>query len=613
MNRMKKRIASILLATAFLLISTVSNVFAGSGDITLNSISDKNPGDSVTISGSSSLGEISIKIIAPNNTVLYFGIEKDTGFSQTIRLPADAQTGVYTVVAGRGTTTATTVFTVKTQGTAVPVTGVMLNTNSLSLYIGDSGQLYATVVPADASNQNVTWESSNNNIAAVDGTGKVTAVAAGTAAITAVTADGGKTAACTVTVIARSGSGSSGSGGSGTTQPTAPGADNGTITPNAVLNPATGYAEVKISAGDVVKAAETAVAGADGVRTIVVKVAKVEGAKGIAVAFIKNMLDKASLTQYIRVETELGTLRIPDTMLSNLDAAANATVQVEIAQADKSGLPEDIQAAIGDKPVVDLSLRVNGSTVAWSNESEPVTISMPYTPTAAELADPEHITVWYIDGAGNPAAVPTGRYDPSTGKVTFKTTHFSKYAAVFVKKTFNDIAGYAWAKKQIEVMASKGVINGTSADSFTPGSEIKRADFMLLLVKALGLSAKKDGNFADVSSNAYYADALATAKKLGIATGVGDNRFNPEAKISRQDMMTLIDRAMKAAKKEMTAGSSSDLSRYDDKSNVADYAAQSVSTLIRNGIVTGDGSNINPLGNATRAETAVLIYRIYNK
>ena len=81
----------------------------------------------------------------------------------------------------------------------VPVESVSLDKTSLGLTEGETAQLTATVEPEDASNKNVTWESSNTNVATVNN-GEVTAVSAGTATITVTTADGGKTDTCTVTV-----------------------------------------------------------------------------------------------------------------------------------------------------------------------------------------------------------------------------------------------------------------------------------------------------------------------------------------------------------------------------------------------------------------------------
>lgn len=105
-----------------------------------------------------------------------------------------------TVTTEDGKKTATCAITVKED--KVAVTGVKLNSTSLSLTEGDSYQLKATVSPINATNQNVTWKSSNSNVADVDQEGLVAAVKAGTATITVTTEDGNKTATCTVTVKA---------------------------------------------------------------------------------------------------------------------------------------------------------------------------------------------------------------------------------------------------------------------------------------------------------------------------------------------------------------------------------------------------------------------------
>jgi len=82
----------------------------------------------------------------------------------------------------------------------VPVTGVSLNVDELELEVGDTERLTATIAPADASNKNVTWESDDPDLATVDQSGNVLAIAAGTAIVTATTEDGGFTADCEVTV-----------------------------------------------------------------------------------------------------------------------------------------------------------------------------------------------------------------------------------------------------------------------------------------------------------------------------------------------------------------------------------------------------------------------------
>ena len=85
-------------------------------------------------------------------------------------------------------------------GQTVAVTGVSLSKTSLSLVEGGSETLTATVAPSNATNKSVSWKSSATDIVTVDGSGKVTAVKAGSATITVSTTDGGKTASCSVTV-----------------------------------------------------------------------------------------------------------------------------------------------------------------------------------------------------------------------------------------------------------------------------------------------------------------------------------------------------------------------------------------------------------------------------
>ena len=103
-----------------------------------------------------------------------------------------------TVTTEEGGKTATCQVTVKKK--VVPVTGVSLDKNYLTLMEEETAQLTATIAPADATNQNVTWTSDDTAVATVSETGVVTAVAQGAARITVTTEDGGKTASCRVTV-----------------------------------------------------------------------------------------------------------------------------------------------------------------------------------------------------------------------------------------------------------------------------------------------------------------------------------------------------------------------------------------------------------------------------
>ncbi len=119
-----------------------------------------------------------------------------------------SSTGLVTAVAeGNATITVTTedggytaTCSVEVTAATIAVTGVSVNPSSISLVEGNTQQLTATIAPNNATNQNVTWSSNDNNIATVSPTGLVTAVAAGNTTITVTTEDGGYTADCAITV-----------------------------------------------------------------------------------------------------------------------------------------------------------------------------------------------------------------------------------------------------------------------------------------------------------------------------------------------------------------------------------------------------------------------------
>ncbi|MBP5725152.1 MAG: Ig-like domain-containing protein [Bacteroidales bacterium] len=162
-----------------------------------------------------SLDKTTLTLTEGDNASLVATVAPDDASDKSVSWESSApaiatvdQTGkVSAVAAGSATITVKTTDGEKTatcevtvNAAVVAVTGVTLDKTTASMLVGgDDLQLTATVAPDDATNKNVTWTSSNDKIATVDQTGKVTAVAAGTATITVTTEDGGKTATCVVT------------------------------------------------------------------------------------------------------------------------------------------------------------------------------------------------------------------------------------------------------------------------------------------------------------------------------------------------------------------------------------------------------------------------------
>ena len=470
---------------------------------------------------------------------------------------------------------------------------------------------YAATVP-NSTGSIVVKATAEDTKATVSGTGEKLLSPGKNNIVITVRAEDGTIKTYTIIITRNENSGNnSGGGGSSGTPVTTPPTTQIENTPGTVQAPApvvnnAGVASTAIDADALTKALKES-------DTAKINVPKAEGASAYEAVLPATALVSENTSKKIEIATELGKVTVPGSMLTPSDAAGAQSVGITIAKADTDVFDTAVKSQIGKRPAVELIVSIDGRRITWSNPEAPVTVQIPYTPTAAELADPERIVVWYIDEAGKAVAVPTGKYDSETGNITFTSTHSGNYAVTYVKKNFDDIGKYSWASRAIEVLAAKGIINGTSETTFNPSADIRRADFIVLLVKALGLSAKPQGNFTDVSSSAYYADALATAKALGITAGVGNNNFNPNAKISREDMVVLAARAMEKAGKPLANASDSELEGYSDSAQISGYALNDVAALIKAGIIKGSGNTINPKRTATRAEAAVIIYNLYNR
>ena len=202
-------------------------------------------------------------------------------------------------------------------------------------------------------------------------------------------------------------------------------------------------------------------------------------------------------------------------------------------------------------------------------------------------------------GTTGAVTVPTATAEPST---------ISDNANNEKKQRFIDIDDVPWAQNAINTLADDGVISGTSANTYSPHLSIRRADFVMLLVKLYKLDTEITETFEDVTEDKYYYSDVSKAKSLGIISGIDETHFKPEDSISRQDMMIMTYRAlMKLNKVEEV--DEADITTFKDYKNISDYALAGVKYLVSAGVVHGDTDfNINPKANTTRAETAVFLF-----
>lgn len=177
------------------------------------------------------------------------------------------------------------------------------------------------------------------------------------------------------------------------------------------------------------------------------------------------------------------------------------------------------------------------------------------------------------------------------------------------EKTFYDLDGFEWAKDYINSLSSKKVINGFGDGTFKPGNKVTREEFVKMLVTAFDLEGDTDLKFKDVDSTHWAYEYIKKAVSAGVVNGISDTEFGINTAISRQDMAVMAYRAAKKVGKLNNI--EPDKNNFSDESDIADYAKDAIAYMKSAGIINGVGENMfNPLGTATRAETAVVISKI---
>jgi len=323
-----------------------------------------------------------------------------------------------------------------------------------------------------------------------------------------------------------------------------------------------------------------------------------------------SSLGTAKTEKALTFDTPSGSVSILDNMLSNLLVTNGKKAGIIIGQSDKANLTDAEKEAIGDRPLIQLTLTLDGKQTDWNNPAAPVTVTIPYKPTAEELKNPESILVWYLDGSGRPVCIPNGHYDSDTGTVTFNTTHFSKYAVGYNPATFKDVAEGAWYHKAVSFIAARGITSGTGNGNYSPDAKLTRGEFIVMLMRAYGIAPDlhPTDNFTDAGST-WYTNYLAAAKRLDISAGIGRNMYAPKKEITRQEMFTLLYNALEVIG-QLPEGNSKLLSDYSDASGIETWAKDAMKLLVETGTLNGSGGRLNPMETAIRAEMAQVLYNL---
>lgn len=181
------------------------------------------------------------------------------------------------------------------------------------------------------------------------------------------------------------------------------------------------------------------------------------------------------------------------------------------------------------------------------------------------------------------------------------------------KNPFTDVKEDDWFYHAVQYASENGLFSGVTETAFAPDEAITRG----MLVTVLWRMENKPVvnylmTFADIDGSAYYAEAVRWAASNGIVKGYSDTEFAPDKLVSREEIAAIMQRYVDFKGMDTTA--KADLSKFTDHAAVSEWAKGNVQWAVGSGLISGEDNNrIDPLGSATRAETAAILQRFLEK
>ena len=339
----------------------------------------------------------------------------------------------------------------------------------------------------------------------------------------------------------------------------------------------------------------------------------------------------------------------PDTVRGGTNQITGVTAAMEYRLSGASTWTACTGTAITGLPAGAYQVRIKATSTSFA--SEPVTVQVsqytpPVVPTYPPTVDePENGTVTTSpsrpeegdtvtitpkpdegfevdeilvkDEDGNPVEVtqnPDGTYTftQPDGKVTITVTFRCDGGELCPGHHLTDVSKDAWYHAAVDYVVKQGIMEGMSATTFSPNTEVTRAQAVQILYNLEGQPDISDENlgypYEDVNAEEWYGNAVYWARITGVATGYGDGTFQPGDSITRQEFAQMLYNYAKYKGYDLTAAG--DLSQFPDSNTVADWAEAAMSWANGNELINGhDNGTIDPTGTTIRAQAASILMR----
>jgi hypothetical protein len=328
-----------------------------------------------------------------------------------------------------------------------------------------------------------------------------------------------------------------------------------------------------------------------------------QGADRVEAVLTPGFIDRVAAEGADRVAVNVGAalFNLAPGILGEKNESGNITLSAAVVE--PAGLGRSVPAG---SMVVDIEIKADGNRIV--NLQSPLELSIPYRGTP-ENAGAVKVFLLKDDGS---LELMGGVCDPATGMVSFVAGQPGKYFAMEYAGSFDDMGDYAWAEEAVKFMTGKGIINGKTDNSFGPSANVTRAEFVSMVVKMLecGPAKKEELPFEDVAGDSWYYQAVASAYESGLVSGVAEDRFDPSRNISREEIAAIIARALSS--KGYPGGKTAELEAFGDRADISRWAQMPVALTVREEIISGTGAGrFAPRESATRAQAAVMLYRLY--
>lgn len=176
---------------------------------------------------------------------------------------------------------------------------------------------------------------------------------------------------------------------------------------------------------------------------------------------------------------------------------------------------------------------------------------------------------------------------------------------------FSDIENVSWAIEAIEYLAEKGIVNGVGENKFDPNGELTREQFAKIIVGAYNCyDENAECIFSDVPKGSWAEKYIASAFDAGLMNGTSETEFGFGKKVMRQDAALVLYRFSELIGVEMTGAELG----FDDTTEIGEYAYDAVSAMYGTGIINGmDNNTFAPKNTTTRAQACKMLYEVMKR